>query len=225
VFANKNVVFTMTDGEISGNTAVNDVGGGVFVNDNAVFTMEGGEINGNIAKRGGGVFIDNDGIFTMEGGTISGNTATEGGGGGVFVADNVENGNAEFTMEGGTISGNTAYDDGGGVFVDESATFIMEDGEISGNTARDGGGVFVRENGTFTKKGGIIYGDTDSIHTLGSTENTAQNGDGHAVYAGDKKRNVTADQTVDLYAQYNGTTWTYIDPVGGGVGDTTAAWE
>jgi hypothetical protein len=184
--------------------------------------LEGVTIRGNTASVvGGGVGLW-EGTFTMEGGTISGNTASEWGGGGVSV-----NENAAFTMKGGEISGNTASEDGGGVGVWEG-TFTMEGGTISGNTAGEwgGGGVGVGGNSTFTKKGGTIYGDNDTAHTPDSTENTASSGDGHAVQlAGGKGRNATAGAEVKLYAQYNGSTWTYTDPATGGVGDTTAEWE
>jgi hypothetical protein len=167
------------------------------------------------------VAVNENAAFTMEGGVISGNDAKEGGGG-VNVGEN-----ATFVMESGEISGNTAKG-GGGVAI-YKGTFTMENGTISGNTATEwgGGGVQVNETGTFTKKGGTIYGDTDTTHTPGSTENTATNGNGHAVVlnGGNKRRNVTAGAEVKLYAQDNNGTWTYTDPTSGGVGDTTTNWE
>lgn len=106
---------------------------------------------------------------------------------------------------------------------------MQDSASISGNMASifGGGGVQVSTNGTFTKKGGTIYGDTDTTHTTGSTENTAANGYGHAVYLydGDKKRNSTADTAVNLYAKYTDGAWTYNDTSADGVGDTTANWE
>jgi hypothetical protein len=84
--------------------------------------------------------------------------------------------------------------------------------KISGNTATYssysyGGGVYVA-SGTFTKQsGGIIYGDTNTTHTAGSTENTATNGNGHAVYvySGSKKRNSTTGESVTLDSAKYGT--------------------
>jgi hypothetical protein len=99
----------------------------------------------------------------------------------------------------------------------------MEGGTIDGNIAvNGGGGVNVSGDSTFTKKGGTIYGDTDTTHTPGSTENTAANGNGHAVSAS-KKRNATAGPEIKLYAKNEGGVWTYDDI--GGVGDTSANWE
>jgi hypothetical protein len=71
----------MSGGEISGHS-VYFSGGGVAV-DSGTFTMSGGEISGNSAASGGGVGVGG-GTFTMSGGEISGNTAVYGGGG-VYV--------------------------------------------------------------------------------------------------------------------------------------------
>jgi hypothetical protein len=139
--------------------------------------------------------------------------------------------------EGSLVTGNSSsssdYSGGGGVYV-RGGTFTMEvDSTVSGNRAyyssSTGGGVKVAA-GTFTKRGGIIYGDTNTTHTADSTENTALNGDGHAVYLyNGKKRNSTAGTAVKLYAKRSdsgGTTsWTYNDTSAGGVGNTTANWE
>ena len=68
VFVYWNGTFTMTGGEISGNT-----GGGVYVQ--GTFTMTGGEISGNADLSGAGVDVSDFGYITL-GGTavVSGNT-------------------------------------------------------------------------------------------------------------------------------------------------------
>jgi parallel beta-helix repeat protein/predicted outer membrane repeat protein len=85
VYVDSSGTFTMSGGEISGNTA-SYYGGGVYVS--GTFTMSGGEISGNTASStsGGGVYVY--GTFTMSGGEISGNTASGSGGygGGVCVS-------------------------------------------------------------------------------------------------------------------------------------------
>jgi parallel beta-helix repeat protein len=163
--------------------------------------------------------------FKMTGGTIKDNTSSSRGGG-VCIDGST------FEMSGGTIKDNTASEDGGGVYLYRiNSTFtISGNAVIQGNTARFGGGVYVNsESGaTFTKKGNtLIYGDTNTTHTAGSNENTATSGNsyGHAVFlSGGKKRNTTADATVDLYAKYiTGSGWSYSDV--GGVGDTEGNWE
>ena len=60
-------------------------GGGVYVDGGGTFTMTSGNIAGNTAAAGGGVYVDDGGTFTMEGGSIYNNKATTGGGGGVMV--------------------------------------------------------------------------------------------------------------------------------------------
>ena len=129
----KNSIFTLYDGEISGNRASNDYyGGGVAVLEGSTFIMNGGKISGNKARLGGGVCVNGSSSpypsFTMNGGEITGNTAEDaehsgGEGGGVFVAFH-----CSFTMTGGSITENTAnYNSyissaptGGGIYVSGS---------------------------------------------------------------------------------------------------------
>ncbi|MDR1786901.1 MAG: fibronectin type III domain-containing protein [Treponema sp.] len=191
-----NGIFNMKQGaKISGNG-----GGGVTVYTGGNFTMSGGEISGNTKSSstgttyGGGVYVT--GTFTMSGGKISGNTATtsysaaSSFGGGVYVS-------GTFTMRGGEISGNTA-NYGGGVSV--YGTFTMSGGEISGNTVSYyGGGVYVPiTGGIFMKSGGVIYGSNAASKANTSTGGSSY---GHAVYVNAstiKKRNTTAGATVSL---------------------------
>ncbi|MDR1216483.1 MAG: penicillin-binding protein activator LpoB [Treponema sp.] len=169
--------FTMSGGAISGNSA--NVGGGVVVVW-GMFTMSGGIISANNAEVGGGVSVY-DGMFTMHGGEISGNSASSGGG--VFVEGGT------FMLSNGEISGNSVYNSGSGVFV-EGGTFTMSDGEISGNV---GSGVVVR-GGTFTMSGGAISGNDGRGVVVGGgtftmsdgeiSGNSADGGYGGGVYVG-----------------------------------------
>jgi fibronectin type 3 domain-containing protein len=176
--------FTLSGGEISGNSAVASngnisYGGGVYVY-SGTFSMSGGEISGNtssasvFASSGGGVYM-NSGTFTLSGGEISGNivisiqSASSGYGyysrGGGVAMDG-----GTFTMSGGEISGNTSsgVSIGGGVYI-YGGMFTMSGGEISGNTATSaatgfpaaayGGGVSV-QGGKFTMSGGTISNNT-----------------------------------------------------------------
>ena len=146
--------FTMTGGEISGNTGGD--GGGVYIN-GCTFLMTGGKISGNTGTGGAGVYIRNGGIFTMTGGEISGNAAPSSGsgGGGVFVFT------GRFTMTGGKISGNKA-DICDGVLVRSGGIFTMTGGEISGNTAGDGVGVHIMD-GTFNLGGTAVISEDNSV--------------------------------------------------------------
>jgi len=165
-------VFTMHNGEISDNEALNDSdwlgGGGVMVLAGGTFTMNGGSILRNSAivteawSAGGGVRVG--GVFTMNGGAISYNTSREGAGVSLYAG-------GVFTMNLGTISRNYTteqqFASGGGVQIGQGGLFVMHGGTISENTAfLNGGGVSVGWyggtgglGGTFVMHGGAISGN------------------------------------------------------------------
>lgn len=202
-------VFTMNDGEISGNSSASG-GGGVSI-DGGIFTMNGGVISGNNANSGGGVYIYNyyGGTVTMNGGVISNNVSNSngnfGGGGGVYIYY------GSFTMNSGTISGNVSnsvgfFGGGGGVFISQG-NFIMKGGEISGNThmgsgtLNGGGGVAFTNSednrNYFRMSGGVIYGN----NAASNLKNNA--GSGVALYYYDGYDNRSAAQ----YGTFNGDTF------------------
>ena len=151
----RNGSFTMTGGEISGNTA-GGLAGGVYVNRYGTFNMQGGTISGNSANNSGGVYVRRS-TFTMTGGEISGNTS-RGDAGGVRVHFGT------ITMRGGQISGNAANTNGGGVLVSGSgSTFTMSGGQIFGNTAGRNGSGLRRANGTVNLSGGVVAGTGRNI--------------------------------------------------------------
>jgi hypothetical protein len=152
--------FTMTGGEISGNSVSGKFGGGVFVRDNGSFTMGGGVISGNKADGGGGVAVVRGGSFTMGREVIPGS----------------------FTMEGGEISGNSASSFGGGVFVVNDSSFSKTGGIIYGdtdgtvgngnntdNTAKNGNttghAVYYRANSSNNYYRDAALGEEDDIST------------------------------------------------------------
>lgn len=117
-------------GTITGNTAV--YGGGICAVYNAKVTMSNGEISGNSAIKGnnslvgssgtgtgGGVCVWRGATMDFSGGTISGNKAFNRGGGisvgggSTFAYDK----QSMLTMTAGTISNNEAGSAGGGIFV------------------------------------------------------------------------------------------------------------
>ncbi|MCR4586419.1 MAG: InlB B-repeat-containing protein [Lachnospiraceae bacterium] len=142
-----NTVFTLSGGEISGNTDTNSEGV-VYLQYGASFVMDGGKICDNKTR---GVFVWHNSTFTMNDGEISGNSKNDGGGGGVYIEDT----DSLFVMNGGTIAGNTALG-GGGVCV---WNFIMNGGKICRNLATEkGGGVL--SNYRVEMNGGEITGNT-----------------------------------------------------------------
>jgi hypothetical protein len=144
-------------------------------------------------NTGGKLVLEDGAVITGNGNTT---TASANAGGGVLVDGGT------LVMTGGTISGNTLSNltfGGGGVRLANSGTFIMSGGTISDNKATNGGGVYLM-SGTFIKKpadgsssSGVIYGNDADPSSL---QNTAANGNGHAVYyaGSSKKRDSTADE-------------------------------
>ena len=147
--------FTMVDGIIKGNTAIEN-GGGVLINSSGRFIMETGSIEHNKAQSAGGVLVD--GEFTMNGGTITENDAIEADGGGIYIWTS-----GFFIMEGGIIENNNANSYGGGVSVHDGGEIVMIDGFIHDNAASaDGGGVNLFIGGRFTMEGGFIHNNEAS---------------------------------------------------------------
>ena len=132
--------FTMTGGEISGNTSINGSGGVSIGVGTSTFNMTGGKISGNKANYGGGVYVD--GKFIMTGGEISGNKASvsdSGGGGGVYVSGTFTvGGKAKIT--GNTVgkSKNNVYLPGlTGIAIGTTPDEVMKIGIYAENSARD----------------------------------------------------------------------------------------
>ena len=199
-------------------------GGAVYVGSNGTFTMTGGEITGNTATRNGGGVAVYNGTFTMSGDAkILNNSAKqdynsiEHLGGGVYVGEK-----GTFTMSGNTsVEGNLAragYTDsnaqGGGVYVSNGGTFTMNDNaSIKSNTMTvqynnglqtiQGGGVYVGgtlnlgggsiEDNTAVYEGGGLYLDTKGTVNLGTgtiivRNNTSEKTTGHNLYLPDAKK-------------------------------------
>jgi hypothetical protein len=209
-------------------------GGGIHSAGAGRITMNDGEISGNKAgvEGGGGIFIDGPSgpkwddnetpfTFTMNGGVIRDNEANVDGGG-VVVYDTTV-----FTMNGGEVSGNKAGADGGGVYVDRGARFLMTGGTIKSNQAVTGGGVAMKTYGdaaipsTFSKIGGTIYGDDDTNYSSLSDNNTSTGGKGHAVYV-HRYENDYVDKAVRNTTAGKNDVLVYSIPA---LDDKTGAWE
>ncbi len=152
----KNGLFTLKGGSISGNSALGYgtvYGGGVYIDNGGSFTMEGGSLACNSALQGGGVYIDNEASFTMNGGSVDSNNADIAGG--VYI-----NNYSTFTMNGGSIAHNSSATNGGGVIICSQGKLNMTEGSISGNKAKTGGGVYIDSNAQFTMNGGSVDGNS-----------------------------------------------------------------
>lgn len=172
--------YTLQSGSVTNNSATQN--GIIYIanNSGAEFTMTKGEISGNTCKNG--TIYQAGGTMTLAGGSITGNTCTESGGGvyqnggsslllgttnasqGVVISGNkavngagwyINGGNC--LMRGGNITGNKATKRGGGV-CQSNGTLTVNGGDITTNNAPEGGGL-CHSGGTFNFQGGGLYGN------------------------------------------------------------------
>ena len=149
---NSGAEFTMTQGEISGNTCKN----GTIYQAGGTMTLAGGSITGNTCTESGGGVYQNGGSSLLLGNThasqdvvISGNKAVNGAGW------YINGGNC--LMRSGNITGNKATKRGGGV-CQSNGTLTVNGGDITTNNAPEGGGL-CHSGGTFNFQGGGLYGN------------------------------------------------------------------
>ena len=149
---NSGAEFTMTQGEISGNTCKN----GTIYQAGGTMTLAGGSITGNTCTESGGGVYQNGGSSLLLGTTnasqdvvISGNKAVNGAGW------YINGGNC--LMRSGNITGNKATKRGGGV-CQSNGTLTVNGGDITTNNAPEGGGL-CHSGGTFNFQGGGLYGN------------------------------------------------------------------
>lgn len=152
IASNSGAEFTMTQGEISGNTCKN----GTIYQAGGTMTLAGGSITGNTCTESGGGVYQNGGSSLLLGNThasqdvvISGNKAVNGAGW------YINGGNC--LMRGGNITGNKATKRGGGV-CQSNGTLTVNGGDITTNNAPEGGGL-CHSGGTFNFQGGGLYGN------------------------------------------------------------------
>ena len=173
-------IYTLQSGSVTNNSATQN--GIIYIanNSGAEFTMTKGEISGNTCKNG--TIYQAGGTMTLAGGSITGNTCTESGGGvyqnggsslllgntnasqDVVIRGNkaingagwyINGGNC--LMRGGNITGNKATKRGGGV-CQSNGTLTVNGGDITTNNAPEGGGL-CHSGGTFNFQGGGLYGN------------------------------------------------------------------
>lgn len=178
---------SITDSEISNNTAAaiqgngtGQNGGGIYaIGANTEVNVTNTEITGNTASNcGGGVLASGGTKFTMNGGEVSANEAGASGGGVYSYSGSV-------TVNDSTISGNTAETAGGGVY-SYTADFTMNGGEVSGNESGiNGGGIAGFSSSEINVNGGSIIDNTAKNVGGGiflNSGSTATVGDGSKVY-------------------------------------------
>lgn len=151
---NSGAEFTMTQGEISGNTCKN----GTIYQAGGTMTLAGGSITGNTCTESGGGVYQNGGSSLVRGVTITGNTAPNGAGwymnGGTCL------------MRAGTITGNKATKRGGAVY-QNGGSMTVNGASITANNAPEGGGL-CHNNGNFNFQGGALYGNISTTDGTGN---------------------------------------------------------
>ncbi len=128
---------TLTNVELSGNTAAGD-GGGMNMR-GGTQTLTNVRVAGNKAYNGGGLFLESSNPLTASGLQVLNNTAVARGGGLLIFRNTSAN-----LIDASSFTGNSAYE-GGGVFV-YSALLILKNSTIAGNSAvYVGGGLMYDE--------------------------------------------------------------------------------
>jgi len=173
------------------------------------YNQPGSGYFGVVDVKSGGTLVMNNGS------TITGGTNNWGTGGGVDVSDG-----GTFIMRGGTISNNlsipgpraaqaSALGQGFGqslLGTPPGLTPSAAANESTGPVAH-GGGVYVSNRGTFIKTGGTITGfasDQSNGNVVRGPQGNILQSNGHAVFAGNKRKETTAGPEVNF--SYNGTT-------------------
>ncbi|MEH2071775.1 MAG: DUF4347 domain-containing protein [Nostoc sp.] len=136
ILVDGNTILSLTNSNVSGNTATNP-GGGIY--NSGILKLTNTNISGNTANSGGG--IDNSGILSLTKSSVFGNTATSEGGGIYSSVDGL--GSDRIRLTDSTVSGNTANYGGG---ISSSGDLKLINSTVSNNTANYyGGGIY---NGT-----------------------------------------------------------------------------
>ncbi|MBQ6826593.1 MAG: right-handed parallel beta-helix repeat-containing protein, partial [Thermoguttaceae bacterium] len=170
---------TITGGRLSGDYAVDLLGGGVYAY--GATNLTDVVLVGNTALWGGGAHVDGVAPVTFTNVAISDNIALQGGGG-VIVA--VADANVSFNNV--KISGNVASEQGGGlIYIGDGGMGIFTNVSITGNEATTGAG------------GGVLIGESRTSTIFENAEitgNTATSG--AAIYAEYETTNVFVNATI-----------------------------
>ena len=177
----------MSDGKISGNTAVSTngstgFGGGLNLTAGSVADITGGTIENNQSNSGGGIYANGKSSFTASNLKITGNTAATNGGG--ICIPGTEDYEYNVSLKNVLIQGNKSESGSGAgicaarVWQNDTSTGVLtlKNCQIKENygTAA-GGGIYLDKGVTATMDGGEISGN----HVINPTSQT--NGGGIAV--------------------------------------------
>lgn len=212
---NMSTSIEVTDCEISENTSMSVIGGGVYntaSSGTVKFTDCTISKNGGSGASGGGVY--NTGTLTLSSCAISENTASSAGyGGGIYNSGTL-------TISGGTISGNSAgY--GGGIYTSKSLTIsdscVIGDSiessasssSYSNYASKNGGGIYI-SGGTAEISSSIIQRNY-AAGTGSNTDKTCNGGGGIYITNSSASLSGSTLTITDSKIQYNTATY------GGGI--------
>jgi len=158
---------TITNNDISGNSAINYGGGGVYCT-NSASTITSNTITGNSASNygGGGILCANFSASAIASNTISGNTSSNYGGGGIACYDF-----SSPSIVNNTITSNAASVwGGGGIYIGRNSSPNIINDTITQNTAVNGGGIYAQNvSPSPTIVNCIVWGNGDDLYRCSAT--------------------------------------------------------
>ncbi|EID85391.1 hypothetical protein MSI_11090 [Treponema sp. JC4] len=191
-------LFNVSYATVNGNSATNGKGGAIYAS-GSTNTITNSVIKNNTADDSGGGIFTSGATNTISNTEITGNSATNGSGGGIYTSGTTN------TITNTEITGNSATNgSGGGIYTTGTLTLTSSKVGASeaANTAVTGGGIYntgdLTVTGTQTASSTINYNTAsanseagagifnENILTLqgnsGVSNNTAENGNGGAIY-------------------------------------------
>uniref|UniRef100_UPI0036F37329 choice-of-anchor Q domain-containing protein n=1 Tax=Rhodopirellula bahusiensis TaxID=2014065 RepID=UPI0036F37329 len=159
---------TITNATITNNTATGDEAteGGGGIHNSGSLSVSDSEISGNTASgaagSGGGVW--NAGIASVQDSEISGNTANRAGGG-IEATDTSSTSLTDVNLDGNNVGVSPAVaapGNGGGLHVTGAGTVTISGGTVNNNVAASEGGGLWNGTGVMTVTGTTITGNTAS---------------------------------------------------------------
>ncbi|MFC1680410.1 beta strand repeat-containing protein [Pseudomonadota bacterium] len=151
-------VLTLTNCQVTGNTASNSSGGGIY-SSGATVTLSNTTVSGNYANPyGGGVYARGGSNLLVTNSLISGNT--------VYIsAGGVKLDGSTATLTNSTVTRNSTGFSGGGIAAYWSSHLTLNNVNVSMNTAdtQHGGGIYFRDS-TAVLSGTTIYRNSAATH-------------------------------------------------------------
>lgn len=195
------------DTQISNNTALGGVGGGIHSSYECFIHLDGGKINGNVVYgRGGGVHVNTGGDLVLNGTDITGNKAYDGIN--LLTSEVIKGSDSKYSWTKPVGDPNDKYPGYGGGLLVNSGSCTMNKGNISNNHAQTlGGGIglIMTESGNYAHYVRLATFTLNSGNVSGNTTD----GNGAGVYLMENILNYLSQTEKDKYVQLvAGGDWT-----------------